>query len=150
MSITFKFYQSHFTKNYKRKNSNLLQTSPSAHSGAISASNMASASLTGGNFHPSAFMRLCVSDTILYFGLFLNTMPQVWINSSTFIDFYQIDDLIKEFTYLSLNNVFFFFQNQMLLWLKAWIFNVFTNLRNLVSLILYKELSLYPKLKALF
>ena len=38
-----------------------LQTSPSAHSGAVSASNMASASRIAGNFQPSAFIRLRVS-----------------------------------------------------------------------------------------
>ncbi len=36
-------------------------TSPSAHSGATSASNMASASRTGGNSQPSAFIRFRVS-----------------------------------------------------------------------------------------
>ena len=34
---------------------------PSSQSGAVSASNMASASRTGGNFHPSAFIRFSVS-----------------------------------------------------------------------------------------
>ena len=38
-----------------------LQTSPSAHSGAVSASNIASASLTAGNFQPSAFIKFNVS-----------------------------------------------------------------------------------------
>lgn len=64
------------------KTSHLKHSSPSAHSGALSAMNIASASATCGKSKPANFIKLWVSTTILYSGLFLKANAQHCSNSS--------------------------------------------------------------------
>lgn len=59
--IKIRFERFCISINHKNSHSNLWQTSPSAHSGAVSAENIASDSLSGGNLCPSAFKIFTVS-----------------------------------------------------------------------------------------
>ena len=63
---------------------------PSSQSGAVSASNMASASRTGGNFHPSAFIRFSVSYESKQKRSFNQTGCLVFLLNTTLLNFFKI------------------------------------------------------------